>query len=76
MSSIKGTLSAGRPSVKASDKRKAATLASLSDERPMKRVNFDLPADQHAKLKIYAARQGKTVKELLTEFVAQLPDET
>jgi len=75
MSSMKGTLSAGRPSVKAADKRKAATLASLSDDKPVKRVNFELAADQHAKLKIYAARQGKTVKELLTEFVAQLPDE-
>ncbi|MBE0449046.1 MAG: chromosome partitioning protein ParB [Actinobacteria bacterium] len=75
MSSTKGTLSAGRPSVKAGDKRKAATLASLSDERPVKRVNFELPAAQHAKLKIYAARQGKTVKELLTEYVGQLPED-
>lgn len=75
MSSMKGTLSAGRPSVKASDKRKAATLASLSDEQPKKRVNFELPADQHAKLKIYAARQGKTVKELLTEYIRSLPND-
>ena len=74
MSSKKGTLSAGRPSVRASEKRKAATLASLSDEQPKKRVNFELPADQHAKLKIYATRQGKTVKALLTEYVAQLPE--
>lgn len=75
MSSTKGTLSAGRPSVKAGDKRKAATLASLSDDQPKKRVNFELAADQHAKLKVYAARQGKTVKELLTEFVRSLPEE-
>ncbi len=75
MTSIKGTLSAGRPSVKAGDKRKAATLASLSDEQPKKRVNFELSADQHAKLKIYAARQGKTVKDLLTEYVRSLPEE-
>ncbi|WP_299312656.1 chromosome partitioning protein ParB [uncultured Halomonas sp.] len=75
MSSTKGTLSAGRPSVKAGDKRKAATLASLSDEQPKKRVNFELSADQHAKLKVYAARQGKTVKELLTEYIRGLPEE-
>ena len=75
MSSMKGALSAGRPSVKAGDKRKAATLASLSDEQPKKRVNFELSADQHAKLKIYAARQGKTVKELLTEYIRSLPEE-
>lgn len=75
MSSTKGTLSAGRPSVKAGDKKKAATLASLSDEQPKKRVNFELSADQHAKLKVYAARQGKTVKELLTEYIRGLPEE-
>lgn len=75
MSSTKGTLSAGRPSVKAGDKRKAATLASLADDQPKKRINFELPADQHAKLKVYAARQGKTVKDLLTEYIRSLPEE-
>ena len=71
MSKNVNTLSAGRPSVK---KGRAATLASLSDEVATKRVNFELPADQHAKLKIYATRQGKSIKELLTEYVATLPE--
>jgi len=71
MSKATNALTAGRPSAKSS---KAATLASLSDSGEMKRVNFDLPADQHAKLKVYAARQGKSIKELLTEYVAGLPD--
>ena len=53
---------------------KAETLATLSDDAEMKRVNFQLPADQHTKLKIYAAKQGKTIKELLTEYVAALPE--
>lgn len=39
-----------------------------------KRVNFELSVDQHTKLKIYAAKQGKTIKELLTEYVASLPE--
>ncbi|MHB8317544.1 MAG: hypothetical protein ACYDCW_17695 [Acidithiobacillus ferrivorans] len=65
------TLTAGRPSA---TKSRAATLASLADDTAMKRVNFELPADQHTKLKIYATRQGKTIKELLTEYVAQLPE--
>lgn len=64
------TLAAGRPS----SRNKAATLASLADDSTMKRVNFELPADQHIKLKIYAAKQGKTIKELLTEYVAGLPE--
>lgn len=67
----KGTLTAGRPSTR----NPAATLASLSDTDDMKRVNFQLSADQHTKLKIYAAKQGKTIKELLTEYVTSLPNE-
>ena len=69
--STKGTLSAGRPSAKSN---KAATLASLADKAATSRVNFDLDRDQHTKLKVYAAKQGKTVKEVLTELVAQLPE--
>ena len=73
MSKAGTTLSAGRPSAR-TDKSKAATLVSLADDASMKRVNFELSADQHTKLKIYATRQGKTIKELLTEYVAGLPD--
>lgn len=69
------TLKAGRPSAR-SDSAKAATLASLSNDpnERMKRVNFELSADGHTKLKIYATRQGKTIREVLTAFVAGLPD--
>jgi len=64
-------LSAGRPSARDD---KAKTLASLADDvGGMKRVNFELSADQHTKLKIHAARQGKTIKDLLTEYVESLP---
>ncbi|WP_297462621.1 chromosome partitioning protein ParB [Ferrovum sp.] len=69
--SKQGTLTAGRPSA---TKNRTATLASLVDDTTMKRVNFELPADQHTKLKIYATKQGKTIKELLTEYVVQLPE--
>lgn len=69
-------LSAGRPSAR-TDKAKATTLASLADDAGgggTKRVNFELSAEHHAKLKIHAARQGRSIKELLTEYVAGLPD--
>jgi len=70
--STKGTtLSAGRPSAKTN---KAATLASLADKGATVRVNFDLDRDQNIKLKVYATKQGKSVKEVLTDFVAQLPE--
>lgn len=64
------TLSAGRPSAR----NKSATLASLSDDAVMKRVNVQVPADQHAKLKIYATRQGKSIKDLLMEYIESLPE--
>lgn len=62
-------LTAGRPSARAN---KSALLSSINDKQPMKRVNFDLSAEQHAKLKVYAAKQGKTIKDLLTGFVDSL----
>ena len=65
------TLSAGRPST---DKKKAAILASLADESGTKRVNFQLSAELHMKLKIHAVRQGKTITDLLTEYVERLPE--
>ena len=64
-------LSAGRPSA---EKKKAATLASLADEVGTKRVNFQLSADLHMKLKIYAVRRGRTITDLLTEYVERLPE--
>lgn len=71
MSKKSNTLSAGRPSSRTD---KSTTLASLAEAASMKRINFDLPADMHVKLKIYAARSGKSIKETLTEFVEQLPE--
>jgi hypothetical protein len=74
MSKITSTLSAGRPSTR-TDKAKSATLASLADDvNGMKRVNFELSSEQHAKLKIHAAKAGKSIKDLLTGYVAGLPD--
>lgn len=66
-----GTLSAGRPSTRT---KKAATLASLSEDVSTKRVNFDLSAGLHTRLKIYATKQGRSIKEVLTEFVESLPE--
>jgi Antitoxin ParD len=70
MSKNTNTLSAGRPSARTD---RTTTLASLADNVSMKRVNFDISAENHAKLKIYAAQQGKSIKEILSEFVEQLP---
>ena len=62
------SLSAGRPS-RAS---KTNTLADMADAKPTVRVNFDLGRDDHIKLKVYAAQQGKTVRQVLSDFVQSL----
>lgn len=60
------SLSAGRPS-------KKSTLADMSDKPATVRVNFDLSREEHIRLKIYAAKCGKSVKKVLTELVTDLP---
>ena len=65
-------LSAGRPSI---GKNKSSTLASLSNNNEIKRVNFNLSTSEHTKLKIYAAKQGKSITELLITYVRNLPYE-
>ena len=70
MSKNTGKLTAGRPSAYS----KTTTLASLSDDSEMKRVNFELSTELHTKLKVYATKNGKSIKDLLTEDVASLPE--
>ncbi len=65
----KPTLAAGRPSMA---NKKAVMLSSLAGDATLKRVNFSIPANEHMKLKIYAAKHGKTITELLSEHVASL----
>ena len=68
MSEKKLGLAAGRPS----EKKKGATLSALAEKRETVRVNFDLARDEHIKLKIYAAKAGKPIADVLREFVATL----
>ena len=70
MSERKVGLHAGRPS----EKKKAATLAALADKSETVRVNFDLARDEHIKLKIYAAKAGKRMADVLRELIVNLSD--
>ncbi len=70
MSENKLGLKAGRPS----EKKKAATLSALADKSDTVRVNFDLDRAEHIKLKIYAAKAGKPIAEVLRELIAELDD--
>ena len=48
------------------------TMGDVSGSDKIKRVNFDLPEALHTRLKTYAASQGKSIKDVLTEFVERL----
>lgn len=69
--SNRSLLKPGRPSAKTCQ---TTTLAGLSNQKETVRVNFDLDHTLHTKLKIYAIMKGKSIKEVLTDFVEQLPD--
>lgn len=62
-------LKAGRPSAGT----RAMTMSDIASSEKVKRVNFDLPEALHTKLKTYAAANGKSIKDVLTEFVEALP---
>lgn len=63
-------LTAGRPSKK--NKNKTLSIDDLSSEEKTKRVNFDLSESQHRKLKEYAASQGMSIREVMTQYVETL----
>ncbi|SAK97912.1 ParG [Caballeronia hypogeia] len=63
-------MKAGRPS----RDKKAATLASLRDEKDEVRVNFNLSREEHIKLKVHAAKAGTTISEVLREYVRNLSE--
>ena len=65
-----GDLKAGRPSK--SNQGSSLSLNDLVETERSKRVNFDLPESQHRKLKEYAASQGMTIREVLTQYVETL----
>jgi hypothetical protein len=63
-------LAAGRPS-----ERKQAAIEALTGNTAQVetvRVNFDLDRAEHMKLKIYAAKRGKSISDVLREFVERL----
>ena len=59
-------LRAGKPS----PQRKEKALEALTGKHPTVRVNFDLDREEHIKLKVHAARAGKSIADVLRELVA------
>ena len=63
-------LNAGRPSK--SNTSKSLSLDDFVENEKIKRVNFDLSESQHRKLKEYAAKQGMTIREVMTQYIETL----
>ena len=47
-------------------------MGDIAGAEKMKRVNFELTEALHKKLKTYAVTQGKSIKDILTEYVEGL----
>lgn len=59
-------LTAGRPS----ENKKAQALKAVSEDKgQMVRVNFELDEAEHLKLKIYAAKERRSIAEILRELI-------
>lgn len=65
-----GKMPAGRPS----RTKETVPLNVFNEKEKPVRVNFELSRDEHTKLKIHAAKHGRSISEILREFVAQLSD--
>lgn len=66
-----GKMPAGRPS----RSKEATSINAFADEKEkMVRVNFEVTRDEHTKLKVHAAKSGRSISAVLREFVAQLSD--
>ena len=58
-------MKAGRPSAS----KAGPSLADIADKPATVRVNFDLDRAEHTKLKIYAAKTGRSITDILRELV-------
>jgi hypothetical protein len=65
-----GKMPAGRPS----RSKEATPINVFADKEKMVRVNFEVTRDEHTKLKVHAAKSGRSISDVLREFVAQLSE--
>lgn len=72
MSSGKLGMKAGRPSAA----RGGPTLSDLADKAATVRVNFDLDRAEHTKLKIYAAKTGRSIADILRDLVSSIDEKS
>lgn len=72
MSNTKFGMKAGRPS----NAKTATALSDLADKADTVRVNFDLDRAQHIRLKVYAAKTGRSITDIMRELVNSIEDKS
>ena len=70
MSNKRLVMKAGRPSAA----KAGPTLSDLADKTAT--VNFDLDRAEHTKLKIYAAKTGRSITDILRELVHSIDEKS
>lgn len=65
-------MSAGRPSSRSSTTQINLTDVSIT-EKP-KRISVEIAPEKHTALKVYAASQGKTITQVITQYIDTLID--
>jgi hypothetical protein len=68
MSKGKLGMSAGRPSAA----KVGPSLSDLADKADTVRVNFDLSRAEHTKLKVFAAKTGRSITDILRGLVSSI----
>jgi hypothetical protein len=54
--------------------RASAKPSPADESAKLMRVNFEVSAAEHMKLKLHATKQGRTISDVLREFVSTLKD--
>ncbi|MGL4666482.1 MAG: hypothetical protein ACRCWR_00960 [Saezia sp.] len=57
-------MKAGRPST-----GRNKTLADLADSKEIVRINFTISKDEQIKLKVYAAKHGRSISDILRAYI-------
>jgi ParG len=74
MSASKTTGLSKMPAGRPSRGKQAPAINVFAEKEKMVRVNFDVTREEHTRLKVHAAKSGRSISDILREFLTQLSD--
>lgn len=72
MTDKKSRLRVGKTSTQNSEKAQFETAFNKGEDVPMKRLNTNIPADLHMKLKRIALERGQSMTGIVSEWIESL----